>query len=169
MGQVGRCVKCRAASVQFPPQVKEKSSGGPRGRSPFTKVSGGRLSGPFCRCDSLLGKKKTHVKTASYNINMYKYITNTRSYRRNRGRKHENNKKTKRKTMKMEKNLPDCPFGTSWRLNCQVLEVKLRDLSGDSAAAIVRTATLTSDFTVQWQFVSVKTNAWFCFCFFKKK
>lgn len=45
-----------------------------------------------------------------------------------------------------------------------------KDLSGYSAAAalapIIMTASSTSDFTVQWQFVSVKTNV--CL-FFKKK
>lgn len=95
-----------------------------------------------------------HVKTASYNINMYKYITNTRSFRhadrRNRGRKHENNlikkrkPKTKREPMKMEKISQTVPLGTSPRLNCRVLRSKVK-LGGDSSAVaalapIVRTS-----------------------------
>lgn len=89
MGQVGRCVKCRAASVQFPPQVKEEILRKTKRQVSLHKRIR-RPSGPFRRCDRLLGK---HVKTAFYDINMYKYITNTRADRRNWGKHRNNNKK----------------------------------------------------------------------------
>lgn len=91
MGQLGRCVKCGAASVPFPPQVKEENLRETKRQVSLYK-SIRRPSGPFCRCDRLLGK---HVKTAFYDINMYKYITNTGADRRNRGKhRNNNNKKT---------------------------------------------------------------------------
>lgn len=92
-----------------------------------------RPSGPFSRCCRLLRK---HVKTAFYNIHMYKYITYTGSIRHvdNRG-KHENkiNVNPQRSWNDAQncshvaeddrENLPNRPFGTRWRLYSQVLGV----------------------------------------------
>lgn len=98
---------------------------------------------------------------------MYKYITNTRSFRhadrRNRGRKHENNlikkKKTANKTRTNEngENLPDCP---SWdQSTFELPSVKVEGQIGGGLECGCGTRADRPDFTVQWQFVSVKTNA----------
>lgn len=117
---------------------------------------------------------------------MYKYITYTRSFGHvdNRGKHKNKNKREPTKVMKRRAKLfsrcrgrpRKSPKPSFWDSLTSVRPSvggrrRGKDSSGDSAAAalapIIRTASSTSDFTVQWQFVSVKTNVCL-FLFFLK-